>query len=257
LGRFRGVIMLRISAVSYINSIPFVYGIKNSGFLKKYSLSLDIPSVCADKLIKKKVDIGLVPVAIIPKLKKHFILPDFCIGADGPVNSVMLYSEVPIHEIKNILLDYQSRTSVMLAQILAKHFWKITPGWIQAKKGYEKKIKGNTAGVIIGDRNFTLSRKHKYIYDLSDEWKHFTGLPFVFACWVSIKKLNRAERASFFKALEFGIENRDSVVKQLKRKFDEKMIRNYLYNNIRYNFDKQKHVAMKLFLKLGRKIKLA
>ncbi len=125
---------LRISSVSYINSKPFIYGIQNGNFLENYSLSLDIPSVCAEKLVKGEIDIGLAPIAIIPQLKNFFLFPDFCIGADGPVQSVMLYSEVPLKEIKNIFLDYQSRTSVMLLQILAKYFWKISSQWIHAKE---------------------------------------------------------------------------------------------------------------------------
>src|ERR1051325_9156814 len=95
---------LRISAVSYVNAKPFVYGIEKSGFLKEYDLSLDVPSVCAEKLITGKVDIGLAPIAIIPLLKEYYIFPDFCIGADGPVKSVILYSEVPLNEIQAIHL---------------------------------------------------------------------------------------------------------------------------------------------------------
>ena len=246
--------MLRISAVSYINAKPFVYGIEKSGFLKNYSLSLDIPSVCAEKLMKGKVDIGLAPVAIIPKLKKYFILPDFCIGADGPVSSVMLYSEVPLKEIKTIYLDYQSRTSVMLVQILAKKFWKISPQFVLAKKGYEKKIKGTSAGVIIGDRNFSIKKKYKHTYDLSEQWKNFTGLPFVFACWISNKKLDIKQSKAFCNALKFGIDNINVVVKQLKANNNGKRISDYLNHSINYHFDMQKHIAMELFLKLGKQL---
>ena len=245
---------LRISAVSYINAKPFVYGIEHSGFLRNYSLSLDIPSLCAEKLLKKKVDIGLAPVAIIPQLKEHYILSDFCIGADGPVKSVMLYSEVSLAEIKNIFLDNQSRTSVMLVQILAKYFWKISPKWINANDGYEKKIKGSSAGLIIGDRNFSLSSKYKFAYDLSEQWKLFTGLPFVFACWIANRKLNKKDFDSFSKALKFGIKNKNEVLKSLDKKYDKGIIKNYLNKSISYNFDKQKQTALNLFLLLAKEI---
>ena len=246
--------MLRISAVSYINSKPFIYGIQHGGFLKDYSLSLDIPSVCAEKLRTNQVDIGLAPVAIIPELKNYFIIPDFCIGANGPVMTVMLYSEVPLKEIKNILLDYQSRTSVMLVQVLAKYFWKISPSWIPATKGYEEQIGGTTAGVIIGDRNFSLPKKFKHVYDLSEQWKYFTGLPFVFACWIANKEPDENVMADLYRSLRFGVDNRDKVAKELKGQYDEKMISNYLNNYINFSFDKPKQAAMELFLKLGKKI---
>lgn len=245
---------LRISAVSYINAKPFVYGIEHSGFLKDYKLSLDIPSVCAEKLLKGKVDIGLAPVAIIPKLKKHFIFPDFCIGADGPVGSVMLYSDVPLNEIKSIYLDNQSRTSVMLVRILAKYFWKIRPLFIDAKKGYEKKIKNTKAGVIIGDRNFLIKKKYNHVYDLSEQWKHFTGLPFVFACWISNKKISKKDSSALRKALQFGIENMHVVIDRFKNANDKRVIRKYLNHSINYHFDVKKKHAMELFLKLEKKL---
>ena len=82
---------IKISVVEYLNATPFVYGLLNSGCLNTddVQIDLDIPSVCAKKLVDRTVDIGLVPVAIIPKLKEHYILTDYCIGADGKVNSVL------------------------------------------------------------------------------------------------------------------------------------------------------------------------
>ena len=72
---------IRISAISYLNSLPFVYGIKNSGFLTDYQMDLDAPAVCAQKLITDSVDIGLVPVAVLPELKNYHLLTNYCIGA--------------------------------------------------------------------------------------------------------------------------------------------------------------------------------
>lgn len=243
---------LRISAVSYINAKPFIYGIENSGFLKDYSLSLDVPAVCAEKLRTGQVDIGLAPVAIIPELKEHFIIPDFCIGSNGPVQTVMLYSDVPLKNIKSVQLDHESRTSRQLVQILAKHWWKIAPSWVQAKEGYEKKIQGTIGGLVIGDRNFSLAGKFKYAFDLSAEWKSYTGLPFVFACWIANGKPDEKTAADFYKALKFGVDNRDKVVKDAG--VDERTVKNYLYNCINYSFDKQKQEAMALFLKLSAEI---
>jgi chorismate dehydratase len=147
---------IRISAVSYLNSLPFVYGLTHSSLINECDISLDIPSVCAEKLINGTVDIGLIPVAAIPQVPNATIISDYCIGANGEVKTVCLFSEVPLNEIKTILLDYQSRTSVLLVKILAKEFWKINPEFINAEAGFEQKIKGTTAGVVIGDRTFEL-----------------------------------------------------------------------------------------------------
>ncbi len=246
--------VLRISAVSYTNALPYVYGINKSGFLNDYSLSLDIPSLCAEKLIKDQADVGLVPVAAIPYLKKHNIFPDFCIGANGPVHSVMLYSDVPLKDIKNIFLDYQSKTSVMLVQVLAKFSWQINPQYIAATEGYESKIKDGSAGVIIGDRNFFMSKKYEYVYDLSEHWKLFTGLPFVFACWVTNKNISTAQSDALYQSFEFGVDNRNDSINQLAKRYDRNFIKTYLSSYVSYYFDIPKQQAMNLFLNLSKKI---
>ncbi len=243
---------LRISVVSYLNAKPFVYGIQHSGHITDFELALDPPAICAEKLKNNEIDIGLAPVAIIPELKEYYIIPDFCIGSNGPVQTVMLYSDVPLRNIRSILLDYQSKTSCLLVQILAKHWWKINPSWIKAKEGYEKKIKAAAAGLIIGDRNFNLTNEYKYSYDLSEEWKLFTGLPFVFACWISNKKLDETWANSFYQALKFGVDHRNKVIDNLEQQVDEKIARNYIFNHIQYNYDDKKKEALEFFLKLGK-----
>ena len=80
------------------------------------------PSKIATMLANDEIDVGLVPVAIIPKLKEHYIISDYCIGSDGEVGSVCLFSEVPLEKIENVLLDYQSMTSVELLKILIKQY---------------------------------------------------------------------------------------------------------------------------------------
>ena len=240
---------IRISAVSYLNSIPFVYGIRKKMDPGTYRLDLDIPSVCAEKLLNGKVDIGLVPVAVLPLMKEYHIISDHCIGADGKVRSVMLYSHVPLTEIKSILLDEQSRTSVMLTRILAKKFWMIGPQWIAGKEGHEKEIKNDMGGVVIGDRTFVLENKFPFAYDLAEEWKKFTGLPFVFACWVSNRELPAGFKRSFNEALSFGLHDKLKAVKTMQDlPASMTVIMDYLENYISYPFDEHKRKALELFL---------
>jgi chorismate dehydratase len=240
---------VKISIVSYLNSKPFIYGLKHSQLINEIDLQQDIPSVCAQKLIDGKVDIGLVPVAILPLLKEHYIISDYCIGAEGKVASVMLYSNVPLPEIKNIVLDYQSRTSVQLTKVLATHFWKINPEWIPAQTNYENNISGTTAAVIIGDRTFGIENKYAYTYDLAEEWQKLTQLPFVFACWVANKKLPDSFINKLNQALKYGIDNRSLLISELtQEKAYPTNIKKYLTENIKYDYDTPKKEALKLFL---------
>lgn len=241
---------LKISAVSYLNTLPFIYGLENSDIISQIDLQLDMPADCAQKLLEDKVDIGLVPVAIIPQLKEHYIISDYCIGAEGKVNTVLLLSDVPLNEIQEIQLDYQSKTSVNLVQVLAKEFWNISPRWVNAKTGFENKINGTTAGVIIGDRTFNLSKSYKYQYDLSEEWKKMTGLPFVFACWVANKKISERFIERFNIALLQGVDKIDEAVLELNECIISKnQLLNYLKEDIAFNLDEDKREAIDQFLK--------
>ena len=119
--------MIKITAVSYLNTLPFIYGLKHSRLIDTIDLDLDYPAACAKKLINGDVDLALVPVVVIPSLKEAHIISDYCIGANGSVDTVCLYSDVPIDRIVNIFLDYQSQTSVALLKILLKEYWKLAP----------------------------------------------------------------------------------------------------------------------------------
>ncbi|RLD77334.1 MAG: ABC transporter substrate-binding protein [Bacteroidetes bacterium] len=240
---------LKISAVSYLNTLPFLYGIKNSGLTEKIIFEQDIPSICASKLLNNEVDIALVPIAVIPLLKESYIISNYCIGASGKVKTVLLLSDVPLNEIKSIYLDYQSKTSVNLIRILAKKYWKINPDWKKTTKGYEKKIKGNNAGLIIGDRTFHLEKNYKYVFDLAEEWEKFTELPFVFAAWVSNKPIDKKFVKEFNKALLYGLENIEQVVSEFYAAFPDCKIdmHKYFTQYISYELDNAKKQAMKLF----------
>ena len=242
--------MLKISAVSYLNTIPFIHGLKQSELIKTIDLQLDYPSICADKLINGTVDLALVPVAVIPKLKEAYIISDYCIGANGAVDTVCLYSDVPIEEIESIALDYQSRTSVALLRVLLKEYWQYNPELKKANVGFEENIKGNHAALVIGDRAFALNTKHAYIYDLSAIWKEMTGFPFVFAAWVANTKLPQDFIISFNKALEKGLSNIDKALALEGDSYPNcENPEDYLNNKISYSLDSEKQKGMELFLR--------
>lgn len=241
--------MIKISCVNYLNSTPFIFGLKNNTFLKQNAnISYDIPSTCAEKLITNQVDIGLIPVAIIPQLKESFIVSDYCISADGNVDSVLLLSDVPLNEIKTILLDFHSRTSVNLAKVLAKNFWKINVEWKAADENFISQAVGTTATVLIGDRTFNIKQNYKYVYDLAGEWKQFTNLPFVFAAWVANKNMDTNFLNEFNASLKFGINNLENLIPEKQKEFPHYDVKKYLTHFIQYNLNESKHKAIELFL---------
>lgn len=195
-----------------MNTKPLLYGIERDTLVNDIELIIDYPSRIAAMLLKDEIDMGLVPVAVIPKMKEYYINGDICIGSNGPVASVCLFSETPIEKIERVLLDYQSRTSVQLARVLLKEYWKVRPELVNAGEDFRDHIKGTTAGVVIGDRALEQRRISPYIYDLGEAWQQMTGLPFVFAAWISNKPLDPAFVAKFDAANRAGLQQIDKVV---------------------------------------------
>ena len=141
-----------MGAVSYLNTKPLLYGIDRADVRKQIELIIDHPASIATMLLNDEIDMGLVPVAIIPQLEEAHINGDYCIGSNGNVASVCLFSETPLENIEKVLLDYQSRTSVQLARILLKEYWRVNPQIVDAGKDFREQIKGTTAGVAIGEK---------------------------------------------------------------------------------------------------------
>lgn len=243
---------IKLGAVSYLNTKPLLYGIKQGEkLLNKIIITEDYPSRISAMLLDGSIDIGLVPVAILPKLKEYFIVSDYCIGACGDVASVCLFSDVPLHEIKTVLMDYQSETSVALCKILMKGYWNINPSIENTNNEFGERITGTTAAIMIGDRALMQRSISKYVYDLAGNWKSFTGLPFVFAAWVANKKIDPAFIFLFNECNKFGIENIDEVIKQ--ENFPLYNLHTYYTKNISYLLDDEKKKGMDLFLKMMEK----
>ena len=242
--------LLKISAVSYLNTIPFVYGILKSGHLENFRLDLDVPSACAEKLRNGEVDVALVPVGSFPDFKNPVIISEYCIGAVGKVRTVLLLSQKPLEQIDKIHLDYDSRTSVQLVKVLAEHYWNISPQWISLNPGQSDHPEQLESLVAIGDKTFELVKDYQYVYDLAEEWIRFTSLPFVFAAWLTLKTIPEQTLKSLNTALEWGISRKAESLEYFKDKLPAcGDCLSYLENNISFQFDEEKKKGMQLYLK--------
>ncbi len=244
---------VNISAVSYLNTTPFVYGLQHTSIKDNINLMLDYPAECARKVISGDADLGLVPVAAIPTIPLYNIVSDFCIGAEGPVRTVVLMSNSPIESIEKVYLDYQSRTSVVLAKVLSKNLWNINPDWTPfAQEHSIKDIDPYDGLVIIGDKVFEHESQFKFKYDLAEEWIRLTGLPFVFAAWAANKKMDDTFVDTFNKALRKGVENiKESIDFYPPVSLSKIEAEKYLRNNISFEFTKEKREGLKLFWSLA------
>jgi len=237
---------IRVGAVSYLNTKPLVYGFEQGLMRNAVDIIFDYPSNLSQMLQQKTIDIGLIPVAEIPSIPDAHVITDYGIGASGPVASVCVFSNVPIQNVTEILMDYQSKSSAALLRVLLKKHWKLSPALVETSEGYIGDIGHTVAGLVIGDRAFPLRKKYNYCYDLAEAWQQMTGLPFLFAAWVANRPLPDDFITEFNAATGFGLQRLDEIVAaNTTIDYDLNM---YYRRNIDYVLNEDKRAAMQLFL---------
>ena len=218
----------------------------HSDLLKDIELVPDYPANIDRMLVDKTIDIGLVPVAVIPRLQEYHIVTDYCIGTTGKVASVCVLSNQHLNLVKRILIDYQSRSSANLVRVLIKHYWKIDVELVDTQADFRQLIQGDTAGLVIGDRCLEYRDKVEYVYDLGEAWVDFTGLPFVFAAWISNRRLPGDFVRRFNAANAAGLKAMEKVISENPFSFYDS--REYFTKNISYELDEAKKRGMERFL---------
>ena len=240
---------IKVGIVNYLNTKPLIYGLQRTAIKDKIELIEEYPSRLAELLMKDEIDIGLIPVAVLPEISGYKIVGGHCIAAEGEVASVCLFSEVPMNEIKKVYLDYQSRSSVALFKWLMKEYWGLNAELVEATDdSFRLEIKGTTAGLVIGDRALQQRRISTFIYDLSSEWRKITGLPFVFAAWISKKEFSSEFVQEFNDANALGLQHLDEIA--AANPFPDFDLKKYYQFHINYILDERKRNGMQKFIEI-------
>lgn len=185
---------MRVGRIPYINCYP-VYGAIDRGIVPLDATLVDgVPSALNAMTEAGTLDVSVVSaVEYASNAERYLLLPDLAITSDGPVRSVMLFSRRPAAELgeARVLLSRSSMTSVALLKLLFEHVWHAAPDFAPADAELTDlaNLDGEVhdARLVIGDAALHLGSAHRYpfVYDLGEEWKRWTGLPFVFAVWVA------------------------------------------------------------------------
>lgn len=233
--------------MGYLNTKPLLYGLEHGQLSDQVELVLDYPANLVRLLQSNQIDIGLIPVGALASLGDYHIISDYCIGTEGEVASVAVFSEVPMEEIDTVLLDYQSRTSVMLCKILFEKHWKKKVQFIDAKdESYIDNIRGNVAGLVIGDRALKLRNSFNFKFDLGSGWKEMTGLPFVFAVWVRKKEISGEFIPLFNEANGMGLSKINLIISHNNE--SSYPMDTYFRKNISYRLTEGMRESMSLYL---------
>src|SRR5947207_2600390 len=174
---------LRISAISFLNTAPLMWGFEHSSAGADFDISYTVPSACAADLQSGVADIGIIPAAAYTTIPNLVILPGVAIASRRAVQSILLVSKVPIEKIKTVALDTSSLTSVALTKVLFAKWWGGGRTFAPMPPDLEEMLEQHDAGLVIGDTALKVNRSKNFTYDLAEEWIRLTSKPFVFAFW--------------------------------------------------------------------------
>ncbi|MGH9825366.1 MAG: menaquinone biosynthetic enzyme MqnA/MqnD family protein [Blastocatellia bacterium] len=249
-----------IAASSYLNTAPLCYSFLR-GRQKDFChfLSDRAPARCAEMLVELRVDAALIPVIEYPRIPGLKVIPGPCVASRGKVQSVVLASKVPIRQVTRVALDVSSRTSAALIKIILERFYRLTPQYQESVPDINEMLRSNDAALIIGDPAILIDRSALNVYDMAEEWRSHTGLPFVFAFWVVRQDSphwgeGRSQNlVDFVDARREGLAHLDEIASDYSASLGlprEDLI-NYLTKNISFDLDAEGMKALQLFFQLA------
>lgn len=249
---------LRVCAVSYLNTVPLVWGMLHGSQRGLFDLEFRIPAGCADQLASGAADIGIVPSFELTRQDLE-VIPGTGIACHGPVRSILLISTRPAGQIRTLAADSSSRTSVELARVILERKYGASPTLIRHPPDLEAMLRLADAALIIGDPALRIepARLPYFAYDLGAEWVEMTGLPMVFAVWAGRAGVVSAATAEAFgESYRFGRERMEEIVasEAARREFSPALVREYLTRNIVHTLESRDYEGMALFLRYARSL---
>jgi chorismate dehydratase len=241
----------RVSVVSYLNTVPLVWGMLHGEQRGLFDLSFAIPAECADRLEAGLADIGIVPAVELNR-QKLVIIPAAGIACHGPVRSIFLISKVPYGEIRKLAADSTSRTSVALTRVILARKYGVEPEVRSHAPHLPAMLENADAALIIGDAALVLDPADLpfHVLDLGTEWVQMTGLPMVFAVWAARADLPAQDPQPFHESMRFGLQHIDDIARSEHEKLgiSEELARSYLTDNIVFELGEREYAGLKTFL---------
>ena len=231
---------LRVGRIPYINCYPVYGGIDRGAVRLDGELVDGVPTALNRSIADGSLDVSVVSaVEYARDAHRLLLLPDLGITCDGPVRSVLLFSDLPAEELggRRVVVSRSSMTSVALLELLFEHVWRCRPEFVAGDAEVSDLARfergpDRPARLVIGDAALLL-RAHPragtaegpprfaHTYDLGDEWKRWTGQPFVFAVWVAQRTTPVAEslrvHASMIESRDWGLRHLSELASQAQR----------------------------------------
>jgi chorismate dehydratase len=254
----------RIGCVSYINAKPLIQGLQDQ---LGVAVHFDVPSRLLDSLLDGQVDIALCPVIDYFRNQNRLaVVPAGGICSAGQTFTVRLYSKTPLEKITQVHVDADSHTSIVLLQVLLYDLFQIRPELVpyhaKQKIDAHHPLIDAPAMLLIGDKVVTdgpSTLDYPHQLDLGQSWNKLTGLPFVFATWLTMINQPLGDLpAKLVQQREINDPIRDEIAHQYAsvHHWPADLARRYLCDLLHYKIGDAEIAAMELFASKAHKLGL-
>jgi len=178
-----------VGCVPYVNARPLVHWIEDLGPDAPVQIFYAVPSALPASLASGEADAVMVSSVECLTQPGARIAEGVCIGTDGPVESVKLFSRVPFEQIKTLALDQSSLTSNRLGQLILREVYSAAPKVVTLPPVQATMLAQADACILIGDIGMSAPTEGLHVLDLGEAWTSLTGLPFVWAVWTGGERL--------------------------------------------------------------------
>jgi chorismate dehydratase len=245
-----------VCAVSYLNTVPLVWGMLHGPQRGLFDLSFAVPSACADEVASGRADIGIVPVAALLDHPWR-VFHGTGIACRGAVRSILLISTKPFAQIETLAADSGSRSSVRLARVILGNQYGTDPAILTLAPDLHRMLELADAALLIGDAALladpdALRLEGLHVADLGEEWVTLSGLPMVFAVWAGPGEFHTAHNEqAFVDSCRYGLERIDEIASHeyLRRGITSALAREYLTEHIVFELGDNDYLGMKTFLR--------
>ncbi len=245
-------LLRRIALTSYLDTVPFVYGIEHAQEWRA-ELLLSSPARSVELIEQGAADIALVPTATADRLRGVRILSEYCLAANDRLFTARLESDVALQRIERIIYDPEWFITPEILSRLCSHLWRIAPKLVDRRTlDAAWQPTECDAEIICGDEAFTTSRHRRYEFDLGEEWRRSTHEPLVLGVWVVRADVTPEESDAFERALTFGIEHTWEALVEVNKATAEGYTQ--LTEHVDYLFDQEKDKALRKLWREGVKV---
>ncbi|MFL6590687.1 MAG: menaquinone biosynthesis protein [Chthoniobacterales bacterium] len=241
--------LLRIGCVKYLNARPLIHGWPGD-------VVFDHPTALCDRLAAGQLDVALVSSFEFLRNPVYTLVDGISISSDGPVHSVFVAHVGEPKEIEEIEVDPASQTSVNLLRCLLAEMG-LNPKFVVRSRLMQRAITPRLAKFFIGDQAIRFRDETEgtfQFWDLGEEWKKRTGLPFVYALWLIRPEIPspKAIADSLRACRDNNLRELDLLI-AAEREFSPDFCQFYLTQCLRYRYGPEEKEGLSMFRKLCEK----